>query len=149
MSMPERQIQALSELRAFLDNIPALAWTALPDGSVELFNQQFTDYSTLTCFQTSQWRFRSMKASKLEVTKAKKATKRELIVVATMIARIIGTPVFSDRTEFSVTTAARSRALPSYIFHGTFPILRRLYTLRSRYAAENRCPAGLARLAGP
>ena len=32
------------------------------------------------------------------------ATKRELIVVATMISRMIGTSVFSDRTEFSVTT---------------------------------------------
>jgi hypothetical protein len=28
-------------------------------------------------------------------------------VVATMILRMIGTPVFSDRTEFSVTTAVR------------------------------------------
>src|SRR5271167_2392802 len=35
---------------------------------------------------------------------SKKATNRELIVVATMILRMIGTPVFSDRTEFSVTT---------------------------------------------
>jgi hypothetical protein len=34
----------------------------------------------------------------------KKATKRELIMVATMISRMIGTPVFSDRTEHSVTT---------------------------------------------
>jgi len=40
----------------------------------------------------------------VEAIKAKKATKRELIVVATMISRLIGTPVFSDRTEFSVTT---------------------------------------------
>jgi len=40
----------------------------------------------------------------VEAIKAKKATKRELIVVATMISRMIGTPVFSDRTEFSVTT---------------------------------------------
>jgi hypothetical protein len=40
----------------------------------------------------------------VEAIKAKKATKRELIVVATMISRMIGTPVFSDRTEFSVAT---------------------------------------------
>jgi hypothetical protein len=40
----------------------------------------------------------------VEAIKAKKATKRELIVVATTISRMIGTPVFSDRTEFSVTT---------------------------------------------
>jgi hypothetical protein len=30
--------------------------------------------------------------------------KRELIVVATIISQMVGTPVFSDRTEFSVTT---------------------------------------------
>src|SRR6266852_3585006 len=45
MSTPERQSQAPLELRAFIDCVPALAWTALPDGSVECFNQQFTDYS--------------------------------------------------------------------------------------------------------
>ena len=45
MSIPEYQSHASLELRAFVDNIPALAWTALPDGSIELFNQQFTDYS--------------------------------------------------------------------------------------------------------
>jgi len=32
------------------------------------------------------------------------ATKRELIVEATMIARMVITSAFSDRTEFSVTT---------------------------------------------
>jgi len=36
---------AKREVRAFTDCVPALAWTALPDGSVECFNQQFTDYS--------------------------------------------------------------------------------------------------------
>jgi hypothetical protein len=41
--------------------------------------------------------------------KRKRATKRELIVVATMISRMVGTPAFSDRTEFSVCTA-RKRA---------------------------------------
>ena len=39
----------------------------------------------------------------MEAIKAKKATKRELIV-ATMISQMIGTSVFSDRTGFSVTT---------------------------------------------
>ena len=47
---------------------------------------------------------RAARVRKLEATKAKKATKRELIVVATMISRMAGTPVFSDRTEFSVFT---------------------------------------------
>src|SRR5271165_105586 len=48
---------------------------------------------------------RAARVRKLEATKAKRATKRELIVVATMISRMVGTSVFSDRTEFSVTTA--------------------------------------------
>ena len=44
---------------------------------------------------------RAARVRKLEATKAKRATKRELIVVATMISRMVGTPAFSDRTEFS------------------------------------------------
>src|SRR6516165_12518739 len=34
------------------------------------------------------------------------------------------------------------------LLYGTFLIHRRLYTWRSRYAAETRCLAGVARLAG-
>ena len=63
-------------------------------------------------WQTASWwrsarisACRAARVRKLEATKAKRATKRELIVVATMISRMIGTPVFSDRTEFSVSTA--------------------------------------------
>jgi hypothetical protein len=53
----------------------------------------------------------------VEANKVKRATKRELIVVATMISRMIGTSVFSDRTEFSVPTnfigiIARERNTP-------------------------------------
>jgi hypothetical protein len=48
---------------------------------------------------------RAARVRKLEATRAQRATKRELIVVATMISRTIGTSAFSDRTEFSVTTA--------------------------------------------
>jgi len=44
----------------------------------------------------------------------KKATKRERIVVATMISRMIGTPVFSDRTEYSVTTAEAFASMIAY-----------------------------------
>jgi hypothetical protein len=36
-----------------------------------------------------------------------RATKRELIVVSTMISRMVGASVLSDRTEFSVATAGR------------------------------------------
>ena len=69
-------------------------------------------------WQTASW-WRSARISacraapvrKLGATKAKRATKRELIVVATMISRMVGTPVFSDRTEFSVCTGVDYRAL--------------------------------------
>ena len=54
--------------------------------------------------KTAGWNSCVPQVRKLEVIKAKRATKRELIVVATMISRMAGTPVFSDRTEFSVTT---------------------------------------------
>jgi hypothetical protein len=47
---------------------------------------------------------RTARVRKVEAINVKRATKRELIV-ATMISRMIGTPVFSDRTEFSVITA--------------------------------------------
>src|SRR6516164_4906638 len=66
-------------------------------------------------WKTASWwrsaRISACKAArvrKVEAIKAKKATKRELIVVATMISRLIGTPVISDRTEFSVTTPERN-----------------------------------------
>jgi len=39
----------------------------------------------------------------------KKATKRELIVVATVISRMIGTSVFSDRTRFPVSAGSTGR----------------------------------------
>jgi formate hydrogenlyase transcriptional activator len=39
------------ELRSFIDGIPALAWTADPDGSPEFFNQQFPAYSGLSLDQ--------------------------------------------------------------------------------------------------
>ena len=64
-------------------------------------------------WQTASWwrsarisACRAARVRKLEATKAKRATKRELIVVATMISRMVGTPAFSDRTEFSVCTVA-------------------------------------------
>src|SRR5271157_329172 len=50
---------------------------------------------------------RAARVRRLEATKAKRATKRELIV-ATIISRKVGSSVFSDRTEFSVTRAGIS-----------------------------------------
>ena len=54
---------------------------------------------------------RAARVRKLDASKAKRATKRELIVVATIISQMVGTPVFSDRTEFSVTTPGYSAPL--------------------------------------
>ena len=36
------------EPRAFIDGVPALVWSALPDGCPEFVNQRFTDYSGLS-----------------------------------------------------------------------------------------------------
>jgi formate hydrogenlyase transcriptional activator len=43
--------------RAFIDGIPALAWSALPDGSLDFVNQPFCDYTGLSRDQLygSQW----------------------------------------------------------------------------------------------
>ena len=54
-------------------------------------------------------RLQGARVRKLEATKAKRATKRELIVIATMISRLIGTSLFSDRAKFSVTTGMQRR----------------------------------------
>jgi formate hydrogenlyase transcriptional activator len=46
------------ELRAFIDGVPALAWSALPDGSLDFFNQRFRDYTGLSSDQLdgSNWK---------------------------------------------------------------------------------------------
>src|SRR5581483_856098 len=46
------------ELRAFLDGIPALAWSALPDGSLEFCNQPFRDFTGLASDRLygAQWK---------------------------------------------------------------------------------------------
>src|SRR5215469_603552 len=48
MSATERQIQAPLELRSFLDRIPTMAWSALPDGLLDFVNQPFRDYVGLS-----------------------------------------------------------------------------------------------------
>jgi PAS domain S-box-containing protein len=37
-----------AQLRAFIDELPALAWCLLPDGSIEFFNQQWNTYTGLS-----------------------------------------------------------------------------------------------------
>src|SRR5262249_32105330 len=48
MTTPGIQTPAHSELRRFIDHVPALGWSALPDGSLEYVNQRFRDYTALS-----------------------------------------------------------------------------------------------------
>jgi PAS domain S-box-containing protein len=44
-------------LKLIIDTIPALAWSARPDGSADFFNQHYFDYMGLSPDQTSDWRW--------------------------------------------------------------------------------------------
>src|SRR5262245_32843944 len=49
--------QAPVELRAFIDSIPAFAWSIHPDGSPEFVNQRLQDYTGLSPDQLyGDWR---------------------------------------------------------------------------------------------
>src|SRR5262252_9116530 len=48
MTAPGIQSPARSELRHFIDHVPALGWSALADGSLEYPNQRFRDYTGLS-----------------------------------------------------------------------------------------------------
>src|SRR5215471_19256463 len=58
MSTNDSASRAPLELRSFLDRVPALAWSALPDGSLDFFNQRFRDYTGLSSGQLygSEWK---------------------------------------------------------------------------------------------
>jgi PAS domain S-box-containing protein len=43
------------QLRGIIDTIPALAWSAHPDGSAEFFNQRWLDYAGLSMDEASGW----------------------------------------------------------------------------------------------
>jgi PAS domain S-box-containing protein len=43
------------ELKLIIDTIPAMAWSARPDGSGEFFNQHYLDYVGLTAEQVRDW----------------------------------------------------------------------------------------------
>src|SRR6202040_4429438 len=49
--------QAEREIRLVADTIPALVWSALPDGAVEYFNQRWLTYTGLTLDQARGWGF--------------------------------------------------------------------------------------------
>ena len=48
MTTPGIQTPVHSELRRFVNHVPALGWSALPDGSLEYVNQRFRDYTGLS-----------------------------------------------------------------------------------------------------
>ncbi|MDP8982663.1 MAG: sigma-54-dependent Fis family transcriptional regulator [Acidobacteriota bacterium] len=58
MSTSDGQNRATLDLRAFIDGVPALAWSALPDGSLDFFNQPFRTYTGLSSEQLygSEWK---------------------------------------------------------------------------------------------
>jgi PAS domain S-box-containing protein len=47
-------------LKLIIDTIPALAWSARPDGSAEFFNQHFLDFMGLSAEQASDWGWTSV-----------------------------------------------------------------------------------------
>jgi PAS domain S-box-containing protein len=46
-----------NRLRTIIDTIPALAWSARPDGSAEFFNRRWLDYVGLTAEEAGDWRW--------------------------------------------------------------------------------------------
>jgi formate hydrogenlyase transcriptional activator len=48
MTSPGIQPTAHLELRRFIDHVPALGWSALPDGSLDYVNPRFQDYTGLS-----------------------------------------------------------------------------------------------------
>jgi PAS domain S-box-containing protein len=42
-------------LKLILDTIPALAWSARPDGSAQFFNQHYLDFAGLSTQEASGW----------------------------------------------------------------------------------------------
>src|SRR5580658_4987989 len=50
---------AESSLRRVIDTIPALAWCARPDGSIEFLNKQWHDYTGLSPAETKDWGYQA------------------------------------------------------------------------------------------
>jgi len=60
MSMSEGQSPATLKLRAFIDAVLAIAWSALPDGSLDFVNKRFRDYTGLPSEQLTGWEWKSV-----------------------------------------------------------------------------------------
>jgi formate hydrogenlyase transcriptional activator len=60
MSTSDGQTPATLKLRAFIDAVLAIAWSALPDGSLDFVNQRFRDYTGLSSDQLTGWEWKSV-----------------------------------------------------------------------------------------
>ncbi len=62
MTENKRQQDALAEserrYRFMAESIPQIVWTALPDGSVDYYNQRWMEYTGLSMEQTTEWNWR-------------------------------------------------------------------------------------------
>jgi len=59
MTMSEGPSPATLKLRAFIDAVLAIAWSGLPDGSLDFVNQRFRDYTGLSSDQLTGWEWKS------------------------------------------------------------------------------------------
>jgi formate hydrogenlyase transcriptional activator len=60
MVTSEGQTQAALDLRAFIDSVLTIAWSALPDGSLDFINQRFRDYTGLSSDQLIGWEWKAV-----------------------------------------------------------------------------------------
>ena len=60
MRTSEDQTPTTLKLRAFIDAVLAIAWSALPDGSLDFINQRFRDYTGLSSDQLTGWEWKSV-----------------------------------------------------------------------------------------
>ena len=60
MSTSAEQSRAALDLRAFIDSVLTIAWSALPDGSLDFINQQFRDYTGLPSDQLIGWEWKAV-----------------------------------------------------------------------------------------
>jgi PAS domain S-box-containing protein len=58
--MSEGQSPATLKLRAFIDAVLAIAWSGLPDGSLDFVNKRFRDYTGLPSEQLTGWEWKSV-----------------------------------------------------------------------------------------
>ena len=56
---PEELDESEKNLRRAIDVIPALAWFAMPDGSMEFLNKQWRDYTGLSPAETTGWGYQA------------------------------------------------------------------------------------------